>query len=186
MPTMNLLVFDGATGSPLGGANVKGTASTSCCSQNNWPNSCTSGGGGCDSGPGYPIDVNTNPGSGIAKWDEIHSCGQSFDLLVSAPGYSNTNVQITRGENSSDDYYTNPSQGVQLTPLQNVPQQNQGAAGTTSYTSSDAGIQGTSALGSGTASLMAGATSPGGIVMIVAVVAVIVIILVITAVIVIK
>lgn len=141
MPTMHLKIVDDVTGAPLSGAAVSGIASTSCCSNSSWPNSCTQS-GGCNSGAGYNITVNSD-GDGVASWDEIYSCGQDFDITISAPGYSNTHLQLSRGETSADDYQT-----AQLTPLQNVSQSNQGVGGSASGGASQGATAASSGFGS--------------------------------------
>lgn len=143
---MNLLVVDDTTLQPLIGANVSGQASTSCCSGCWVGCSCNS----CDSGAGYPVSTNTDS-SGYARWDETYSCGQNFALTITAVGYHNTSVELQRGETNTDDYFdTSNGKYVSMTPLQNVPQSNQGAGGTTTGATQQTTVQTTSFLAGNT------------------------------------
>jgi hypothetical protein len=118
-------VVDATTGQPLGGAEVTGTANT---------NPCPSFDYNCTSGNGYNFTGNTDP-NGVYKTNISWTCVQDLSYQASAPGYNPTSDTYASGFITGDVYIPT----IQLTPIQNVTQDNQGAAGTTAATLQTAG-----------------------------------------------
>lgn len=115
-------VIDATSGKPLGGCEISDVINTSPCP--GWPNT-----GNCTSGAGWTAVANAGSTTGEYTTPTVYTCPMSHIVTVSAPGYNPTTVEVETGNIDGDANV--PDGGIQLTPLANVPQGNQGVGSTT-------------------------------------------------------
>lgn len=123
-------VIDAATGAVLQGAEINDVINTSPCPYNSFlGQSATNGANGCTSGAGFTVTGNTDSNGNYSS-DTQYSCPMTHTVTASAPGYYATTVNAQTGDITGDAAV--PDGGIQLTPLPNVAQNNQGVGATTS------------------------------------------------------
>jgi hypothetical protein len=112
-------VIDGATGAPIEGAEINDVVNTSPCP--GWPNT-----GSCTSGNGFTITGNTDSNGDFSANTQF-TCPMTHQVKVSAVGFNPTAVNASTGNISGNAGV--PDTAIQLTPLANVSQGNQGIVG---------------------------------------------------------
>jgi hypothetical protein len=138
-------IQDGNSGAAIQGAAINDVVSTNCCDC--WPSGC-SGCNGCTSGSGFTVLGNSDQNGNYAA-GTVYTCPMGHDVLVTAVGYNPTHIQAYTGAIDGDAAVGQANgSSIQLVPLANVAQSNQGGAGT-----AGAAVSGAAATTPGTGSI---------------------------------
>jgi len=133
MAVFRYTLADATTGQRLQGAAVSDTINTSGCKKN-WLGQTE---GGCTSGPGFIITGNTDVNGQLIA-NPRYNCGMSHTITCSAPGYNATTVTVQTIAPGNTGTYDVTPQPIQLTPLANVAQTNQGTGSSVVQTQNSA------------------------------------------------